>query len=129
MNQTSFSSLVVPVLPAIGRRVRQRRRGAALDDAFHHGGDLVGGHRIEHLLGGVDQLRLGLVDPGGRRAALAAALVVLEDRLAVAVLDAVDQRRLDLLAAIGDHRVGRDHAHHGRLAGAERHRDVRRILS
>ena len=34
---------------------------------------------------------------------------MLEDRLAVAVLDAVDQCRLDLLAAIGDDRIGRDH--------------------
>ena len=41
----------------------QHGRGAALHDAFHHRGDLVGGHRIEHLLAAVDQRRLGLVRP------------------------------------------------------------------
>ena len=108
MNQTSFSSLVVPVLPAIGLPTsRTHRRGAALDHAFHHRGDLIGGHRIEHLLAPVDQRRLGLVAPLVGVAAAAFALVVLVDGVAVAVLDAVDQRRLDALAAIGEHRIGR----------------------
>ena len=46
--------------------------------------------------------------------------------LAVAVLDAVDQGRLDLLAAVGEHRIGGDHAQHRGLAGAERKRQIRR---
>ena len=62
MNQTSFSSLVVPVLPAIGLPTsRTAVAGAALHDALHHRGDLVGGHRVDHLLAAVDQRRLGLV--------------------------------------------------------------------
>ena len=81
-------------------------RGAALHDAFHHRGDLVGGHRIDHLLAPVDQRRLGLVLPLVGRAAAAFALVVLVDGAAVAVLDAVDQRRHDALAAVVEHRIG-----------------------
>ena len=51
-----------------------------------------------------------------------------EDRLAVAVLDAVDHRRLDLLAAIGEHRIGRNHPQHRGFAGAERHGKHRQHL-
>src|SRR5439155_18046506 len=94
--------------------------GTALHDAFHHRGDLVGGHGVEHLLGIVDQFRLRLVLPFGGVAALAAAFVLLEDGLAIAILDAVDQRRFDRLAAIGHDRIGRHHAHDRRLAGAQR---------
>ena len=129
MNQTSFSSLVVPVLPAIGLpTVAHDRRGAALHDAFHHRGDLVGGHRIEHLLAAVDQGRLGLILPLVGVAAVAFALVVLVDGVAVAVLDAVDQRRLDAPAAIVEHRIGGDHAQHRGLAGAERVGQIRRQI-
>ena len=121
-NQTSFSSLVVPVLPAIGLPTSlSDRRGAALDHAFHDRGDLVGRHRIHHLLAPVDQRRLGLALPAlGGRAAAAFALVVLVDGVAVAILDAIDQRRLDAAAAVRKHRVGGDHAHDCRLARAER---------
>ena len=49
-------------------------------------------------------------------------------RVAPAVLDAVDQRRLDPLAAIGQHRIGGGHAHQRRLAGAERHREIGRQI-
>src|SRR5208282_4308191 len=66
-------------------------RGAALHDTLHHRGDLIGGHRIDHLLAAVDQRRLGLVVPGVGVATAALALVVLVDGVAVAVLDAVDQ--------------------------------------
>lgn len=47
---------------------------------------------------------------------------------AVAILDAVDQRRLDLLAAIGDDGIGGDETQNGRFAGAERHCKKRRHL-
>ena len=53
-------------------------------------------------------------------AAVAGALVVAVDGLAVAVLHPVDQRRLDPQPAVGEHRVGRDHVVERRLAGAER---------
>ena len=77
MNQTSFSSLVVPVLPAIGLPTsRTTVAGAALHDAFHHRRDLVGGHRVEHALALVDQRRLGLILPLVGIAAAAFALVV-----------------------------------------------------
>ena len=79
-NHASFSSLVVPVLPAIGlpiSRVKPAPARAALDHALHHRGDLVGGHRIEHLLAPVDQRRLVLVRPLVGVAAAAFALVVL----------------------------------------------------
>ena len=58
-------------------------------------------------------------------AAVADALVVLVDGLAVAILDAVDQRRHDLAAAIGDGGIGRGHAHVGGFAGAQRHGEHR----
>ena len=127
MNQTSFSSLVVPVLPAIGLPTSLTTvAGAALHDAFHHRGDLIGGHRIDHLLAAVEQGRLGLIVPFGGVAADAFALVVLVDGVAVAVLDAVDQRRLHPAAAVVEHRIGGDHAQHGGLAGAERVGQIRR---
>ena len=72
------------------------RRRAALHHALHHGGDLVGGHRVEHLLAVVDERRLRLAGPGRGVAAFALALVVLVDGAAEAVLDAVDQRGVDL---------------------------------
>ena len=127
MNQTSFSSLVVPVLPAIGLPTcLHHGRGAALHHAFHHRGDLVGGHRIDHLLAPVDQARLGLVLPLVGVAAAAFALVVLVDGAAVAILDAVDEGRDDALAAVVEHRIGGDHAQHRGLAGAERKRQIGR---
>jgi hypothetical protein len=42
------------------------------DHAFHHRGDLVGGHRVEHLLAGVDNLRLLLGQASGGDAGIAA---------------------------------------------------------
>ena len=48
--------------------------------------------------------------------------------MAVAILNAVDQRRLDALAAVREHRIGRDHAHHGGLARAERERQIGRQI-
>jgi hypothetical protein len=100
--------------------------GAALHDAFHHRGDLIGGHRVEHLLAPVDQGRFRLVAPLVGVAAAAFALVVAIDGVAVAVLDAVDQRRLHPLAAVVEHRIGGDHAQQGGLAGAERKGEIRR---
>ncbi len=76
--------------------------------AFHHRGDLVGGHRVDAPARAVSTIDGSvLVRPALGVAAAAFALVVLEDGVAVAVLDAVDQRRLDALAAVGEHRIGR----------------------
>ncbi len=58
-------------------------------------------------------------------AGLADAVFVTEDGLAVAILDTVDQRRLDLLAAIGEHGIGRNHAHDRGFTGAQRHGEER----
>ncbi len=103
----------------------QDRGRAPLDDALHDRDHLVGGERIEHLLGIVHQLRLVLARPLLRVAADAFAVVVPVDRLADPVLDPVDERRADAAPAIGEHRIGGDHAHHRRLARAERHRQHR----
>ncbi len=51
---------------------------------------------------------------------------MLVDGVAVAVLDAVDQRRLDLAAAVVEHRVGADHAQQRGLARAQREREIGR---
>ena len=121
-NQASFASLVVPVLPAIGLPTSLTAVAVPrLDHAFQHRSDLIGRHRIQHLLAAVDKLRLGLVLPAaGSVAATAFAGVVLEDGVAVAILYAIDQGRLYAAAAIGEHRIGRDHPHDGGFAGAER---------
>jgi hypothetical protein len=52
---------------------------AAQDHAFHDRGDLIGGHRVEHLLAPVDQRGLGLVTPFLGVAADAFALVMAID--------------------------------------------------
>ena len=65
--------------------------GAALHHALHHRGDLVGGHRVEHLLAIVDDGGLVLVLPAAGIAIVAAAFLMAEDGLAVAVLNTVDQ--------------------------------------
>src|SRR5882724_12184193 len=76
------------------------RRRAALYDGFHHRGDLIGGHRIQHLLPAIDKLGLGLVLPAaGGIAAPAFPRIVLEDRVAIAILNTVDQRCLHPPAA------------------------------
>src|SRR5271154_4939527 len=55
-------------------------RRARLNNALQHRSDLVGRHRIQHLLATVHELGLGLILPAaGRVAATAFALVVLED--------------------------------------------------
>src|SRR5215831_11385134 len=87
-NQTSFSSLVVPVLPASG-----------LPTSFW-------------ILA----------------AAAAFPLVMLVDGVAVTILDAVDQARRDLLAAIVKHRISADHAQERGLASAERERQIGRQI-
>ena len=103
-----------------------RDAGAALDHAFHDRGDLIGGQRVKHLFGVVHQLGLAVGLEFRRFAAQALALVVAVDGMAPAVLDAVDQGRLDALAAIGQHGIGRDHAHKRGFAGAERHGQIGR---
>src|SRR5271170_6356409 len=102
-----------------------RNARAALDDALHDRGDLIGRQRIDHLLTLVHQLRFWLILPLGGVATLTNALVVAIDRVAPAILDAVDQGRLDSLAAVGEHRIARDLAEHRGLARAQRHRQER----
>ena len=128
-NQLSRASLVVPVLPAIGRPSAARRpRGAARRHAQHHVHDLIDRRRIVEGLARIDDLgRDGLAArlSGGLLAAAAAgARLVAVDGLAVAVLHAVDQRGRDLERAVGQHGVGHGHAQQGGLAGAQRHRQV-----
>ena len=74
------------------------------------------------------RLRLRLVFPFRRVAAFAYALVVAVERMAPAILDAVDEGRLDPLAAVGQHRIGRGHAQQRRLARAKRHREIGRQI-
>src|ERR1700677_689081 len=99
---------------------------AALDDAFHDRGDLISRQWIDDLLTLVDQLRLILIVPFSGIATLTNTLVVPIDRVAPAVLDAIDQGGLNALAAVGEHRIARDHAEHRGLASAQRHRQERR---
>ena len=84
--------------------------------------------RVDDLFAGVGQQRLFLAVPVGIVAALALALVMPPDGLAVAVLDAVHQRGADLLAAIGELRIARDHAEQRSLIGAQRIGQQRRQL-
>ena len=48
--------------------------------------------------------------------------------MAEAILDAVDQGRLDLLAAVGEHRIGGRHPQQRRFAGAKRHGEIGRQI-
>ena len=96
--------------------------GAALHDTFHHRGDLVGGIGAHHLLADIEEFGLGEIGaPFRRRAAAAVPPVMAEYGAAVAVLDAVDQRGVDLLAAVVDHRIGRHHLQQRGLARPQRH--------
>src|SRR5262245_40923407 len=70
------------------------RGRATLHDAFHHRGDLIGGHRIDHLFAVVDQRWLRLSVPLIAVTAHAFTLVVPVDGVAITVLNAIDQRRL-----------------------------------
>ena len=97
-----------------------RHAGAALDHAFHDRGHLIGGEGVDHLFAIVHQLRFAGRIEFRRVAAEALALVVTVDGMAPAVLDAVDQGRLDALAAVGQHGIGGDHAHDRGFAAAER---------
>ena len=125
-NQLSRASLVVPVLPAIGRPSAARRaRGAARRHAQHHVHDLVDRRGIVERLARIDDLgRDGLAGGGLLAAAVAGARLVAVDGLAVAVLHAVDQAGRDLERAVGQHGVGHGHAQQGGLAGTQRHRQV-----
>src|SRR5258708_30100970 len=90
----------------------QHSRGAALDHTFHDRGDLISGHWIKHLLAPIDQAGLGLVLPFLGIATAAFALIVLVDRAAIAILDALGHRRCHPPSAIGNHRISADHPQH-----------------
>ena len=92
----------------MGRAHRARRR-TALDHALHHRGDLIGGHRVDGLIAVGDDPGRGAGPQGGDFAIDTGALIVAIDRLAPAVLHPVHQRRLQPLAAVGEHRIGRHH--------------------
>src|SRR5262249_43427519 len=85
-------------------------RCAALDDAFHHRGDLISSHRIQDLLAPIDQRGLRLVFPFFAVAADAFTFIVLVDGMAVTILDTVDQCRLNSPTAIVEHCVSGGHA-------------------
>src|SRR5690606_40600538 len=72
--------------------------GAALDHAFQHGADLIGGDRVDDLL--ADRLEARRFLAAERPVASAAGAVVgAEDGLAVPVLHHLDQIGVDLAAA------------------------------
>src|SRR4051794_41005670 len=79
--------------------------GAALDYPFHDGNGLVGGQGVDDLGPIVDKLGLSLTGPLPRGALFASAWVVPPDGTTITILDAIDQRRLHLLAAIRDRAV------------------------
>src|SRR4029077_11066497 len=62
--------------------------GAPQNHTFHHRGDLIGGHRVDHALTPIDDRWLRLVLPFGGGAAAAFALIVLVDGVAVTILNA-----------------------------------------
>src|SRR3546814_3238820 len=83
--------------------------------------DLIGGHRVHHLLGTKRRARHRLAVPVGGVAAFAGPRVGAVDDLPVAVLDIVYHRRLHLLAVIGEDGEGVGHLKDGRLARSEEH--------
>src|SRR6185295_12006225 len=83
---------------------------------------------VEHLLAAVDQGRLILARPGVGVAALAEAVLVFENGLTVAVLNAVNESWTNLASAVGEHRIARRHPHHGGLARTQRHCEHREHL-
>ena len=102
--------------------IAQDGGGAALDDAFEHVDDLIGGHRIDHLAGPQRRARHRPAVPVGRVAALAGPRVGAPDDSAAPVLDIVDQGRGQRPALIGEDREGVDHPLDRGVAGAERDR-------
>src|SRR4029079_5049702 len=80
----------------------ERRGGAALDDAFEHGGHLIGRVRVHDLHTVVGNFWLFLAVTRLGFAAFAPALVMPPHGAAPAVLDAVDQRGAHLMPAVGD---------------------------
>src|SRR5690606_19592570 len=88
----------------------QYLRRTALNDAFHHRCDLIGGHRIKDSIAIVDQRRFLLIGPILRIAALTLTSVVLKYCLAVTILDTVDHRWRYAFATIRDDGIGRHHA-------------------
>ena len=96
------ASCEVPVLPAAGAvkpRARTVYPGAVVDDALHHGGQHVGHARIEHLLG--------------------VGVVVLE-RPRPCCRAPSGPSRSQMLAAVGEHRVGAGHLQRRGVIGSQR---------
>ena len=104
----------------------ERQPGSSLHNAFQQRHDLEGRRRIEHLLARIGKHGFGLIRPRGDVAAVAGARIVTIDRDAVAVLDAVDQRGVDLFSAVHDFRITRRHAHQCRFLRTEYVREIRR---
>src|ERR1051326_1940375 len=92
--------------------------GAVLHYALQQGNDLVCSARVERLRAHVGQQRLGLIVPIPCIAALAGAVICTIDRVAIAVLDAIDEDRGDLLAAVDELGVPRGQADECRLISA-----------
>src|SRR3546814_19308458 len=79
--------------------VAQALRGAALDDAFEHVDDLIGGQRVHELLARGGEARHRPAVPVGRVAALARFPVLWQAHLAAALLD------IDIGRSSGQERV------------------------
>ena len=88
MNHASFSSFVVPVLPAIGLcNTFSFCAVPLLDDTLHDVSHLVGRHRIDDLLTIINDLRLILSIPLLGRALITISRVMSPIYTTVAVLD------------------------------------------
>ena len=99
---------------------------AALHHAFQHVRDLVSDDRVQDLLTDFGQLRRLLTVPFFGLAAFASPLIVTEQRPAMAVLNAVQQRGRDLLPAIDEACIPARHVDQVGIACAERHCGIRR---
>ena len=114
---------MVPVLPAIGRfktlslcAVPLWTTPSMIEVIWN--ADIA----IDDLRAIVDEFGLLLAGPLPGGAGRAVAPIVTPNRPPVAILDAIDEGRLHLLAAIAQHRIAGHHAQQRGFAGAERHR-------
>src|SRR3546814_1246213 len=73
-------------------QIAQPLRGAALDDAFEHMDDLIGGDRVHQLLARLGEARHRAAVPVLHVAALARLPVLRKNHLAAAVLRIIDHR-------------------------------------
>ena len=92
--------------------------GAALDDAFEHVGDLIGGLGVHGLSPCVCRARHALALPCGRVAAIAGARVGTVNRFAIAIGDEVEKDGIYGFAAVDQDGIGVDEFGGGGFASA-----------